>query len=182
MARSGQSLSLISGFHMAWWGGVIAAACFVSLIMIFYSLPFIGPYIWPAAIFIGWVGGRIMHRKLGLSSRHGVMSYSNRVTRYVWIGVGVISSCVLLAEVSQLVDFAGRGYLMIFLLCGLGLIVSSAAGNEPLLMLSGLGWFGVGILSLFYTPSAPIVYGATAIACIVFMTFPGLVIALRKPS
>lgn len=179
MARTGQSLSIISGFHMAWWGGVVALACLLDMIKIFYALPIGEAYIWAFAMLTGWVGNSVLTRKFKHSKRAGALAYVNRVTRYVWFSIGLISTLVLLFEAMELVDFAGRGYFIIFLMCGIGLVTTSAAGNEPLLLLSGIGWFVFGFGSVLFKPTEAVAYGVTVIACLVLLVLPGLIIGIR---
>lgn len=180
MARQGQSLSIISGFHLAWWGGIVAVASLLNLLIILYNFKLSGELVWAGLITVGWAGGRVLQRRLNRSVRIGRIAYANRVTSYVWIGVGVIASFVIFAEASGYVDFGGRGYFIVFLMCGLGLLATAAAASEPLLLLSGAGWFGVGVASLFAPPAAPLIYGLSIISCVVFFVLPGLVIGVRS--
>jgi len=150
------------------------------LMAIAEAFPFKIAYIWPVTMLIGWLGSIILQRKLNLFRRHGALAYVNRVTRYVWFGIGFASTLVILMETSQLADFAGRGYFIIFLLCGLGLVTTSAAGSEPLLLLSGIGWFLFGFASLFFPPTTQIIYGVSVIASVILLILPGLIIGIRK--
>ncbi len=179
MARQGQSLSIISGFHLAWWGVIIALVSLLSLIILVYELPVRIEPVWAVMIMIGWFGGRILQHKLNRSGRPGRSTHANRVTSYVWIGVGLAATFVTFAEGGGYIDFGGRGYFIIFLMCGLGLIATSAAGSEPLLLLSGAGWFGTGCISLFFPPAALVLYSITVISCLIFLVLPGLIIGIR---
>ena len=180
IARSGQSISIVSGFHFAWWGGVIAAACLVTLLAIEYSLPLRDQYIWPIAICLGWLGSRVITKKIRQDDRAGKRSFANQVTKHVWVAIGVAATVIILIEASQVVSFGGRGYFIIFALCAIGLVTTGAVAHEPLLGLSGAGWFASGAVTLFFAPSASLVYAATIIACIIFLVIPGLIIGVRK--
>lgn len=181
MAREGQSLSIVSGFHLAWWGGVIALASLLNLGIIIYDLPLRSEPIWGALIVIGWLGGRVLQQKLNRSARQqGRSTYANRVTAYVWASVGILASFIIFGEGSGYIDFGGRGYFIVFLMCGLGLIATAAAGSEPLLLLSGAGWFAMGLVSLFFMPAAPFIYAITVITCIVCLVLPGAIIGVRS--
>jgi len=180
MARTGQSLSIISGFHMAWWGGVVTLGCLLCLVKILYGFPVGDGHIWAVAMMIGWIGNSFLTIKFKQSKRAGALAYANRVTRYVWFGIGLVSTLVILFEATELANFAERGYFIVFLLCGIGLVTTSAAGNEPLLLLSGIGWFVFGFASLLFAPNETIAYGATVIACVVLLVLPGLIIGIRS--
>jgi len=180
MARTGQSLSIISGFHLAWWGGLVALTSLVSLLAVTNDYPLEPVYIWPASMFIGWVGNSLLHKKLNLSARQGALAYVNRVTSYTWATVGLVATLVVFAEAGQMIDFGGRAYFVVFLLCGIGLVVTSAAGTEPLLLLAGVGWLLIAFVSLFFSPQALISYCLTMIACVVFLVLPGLIIGVRQ--
>lgn len=180
MARTGQSLSIISGFHLAWWGCIVAFTLLIELYAKHNQIELAEIYLWPVTITLGWSGGHLLHKKLRLSQKKGALAYANRVTTYVWVTIGLVSVGVLLSEVSLLVSFGGRGYFVLFLLSGLGLVATAAAGSEPLLLLSGAGWILTGFASLFF----PILFEAieilTIIGCLIFLVLPGLIIGLRK--
>ena len=180
MAREGQSLSIVSGFHLAWWGVVIALASLLNLGIIIYDLRLSSEPIWGALIVIGWLGGRLLRQKLNRPARQGHSTYANRVTAYVWVSVGILASFIIFGEGSGYVDFGGRGYFIVFLMCGLGLIATAAAGSEPLLLLSGAGWFAMGLVSLFFMPAAPFIYAITVMTCIVCLVLPGAIIGVRS--
>ena len=181
-ALTGQALSIVSGLHLALWGAVVAAACFLNIVVIVYTLPFqLRPeLIWIGAMGVGWISGRYLQSRMDREKRPGALTYANRVTRHVWVGIGFLATFIIIAEASQLVDFGGRGYFFIFTLCAIGLVATAAAGSEPLLLLSGAGWFGAGVISLFFPPAAAFTLGVTLISCVVFLVLPGLIIGLRR--
>lgn len=180
IARSGQSISIVSGFHIAWWGTVVTLACLLNLLAVEYGLPLKDQYIWPVTMLAGWLGSRYIRGKLRRSKRAGKLAFANQVTQRVWMAIGIAATVVILTEASQIVSFAGRGYFIIFVLCALGLITTASVTNEPLLILSGAGWFLVGGGSLFLPPSTELIYAATIIASIIFLVVPGLVIGVRQ--
>lgn len=182
VALSGQALSIVSGFHLALWGVVVAAACFLNIVVTVYTLPFqVRPeLIWVGATGVGWISGRYLQKRLNQEKRPGASTYANRVTRYVWVGIGFLATFTILVEANAFVDFGGRGYFFIFMLCAIGLVATAAAGSEPLLLLSGAGWLGAGVMSLFFPPTATFTFGITLISCIVFLVLPGLIIGLRR--
>lgn len=180
IARVGQTISIVSGFHMAWWGGVVACACIFSLLASYQSIPIGDVHIWPITMLLGWIGSRWLGRKIAANPRRGEVAKANRTPTYVWASIGIAASIVTIGEAAHVFDFGGRAYFIVFLLCACGLIMTAAATNERLLLLSGAGWFVIGIISLSLPPFLPIIYGATIIACLVFMFLPGLIIATRK--
>lgn len=180
IARSGQSISIISGYHLAWWGGVVAVCCLINLLAVEYSLPLHDQYIWPVAICLGWFGSRYVSKMMRDNGRTGKRSFANQVAQRVWLAIGVTASLIIFVEASQIVSFAGRGYFIIFTLCAIGLVTTAAVANEPLLGLSGAGWFASGAITLFFVPSASLVYAVTVIACIIFLVIPGLIIGFRQ--
>lgn len=180
MARTGQTLSIVSGFHIAWWGTLVAVACGLSWWVDSASYPINTAYIWFVLPCIGWLGGRVLHKKLHLDQRKGAYAYANRVTKHVWVAIGLSASLMLGVEILNITSFAGRGYFVIFLMCAIGLVATAAAGRESLLLLSAAGWVFTACFTLFFSSSAHIVYMATVVACLVFLVLPGLVIGMRK--
>lgn|GEM_PF-3857747 len=179
VARTGQSLSIISGYHLAWWGAIVSLACAFELALMASGAAIHDGYIWASLILVGWIGGRLLQRRLNAPERAGSLSYANRVTRYVWLGVGIGACLIIGAEFTQLADLAGRGYFVVFSLCALGLVATAAAGAEPLLLLSGAGWFLAGFGTLFLPASTQIVFWVTIVSCLVFLVIPGVIIARR---
>lgn len=180
IARTAQSVSIISGYHLAWWGGVVTLACLLSLASLQQHLPLSEIYIWPATMVMGWIGSYLLRRKFLSARQSGLASEANRISRSVWISIGIAAAIVTIGEAISIFEFGGRAYFIVFLLCALGLIMTAAAVNEPLLFLSGAGWFLVGIGSLFFVPTAPVLYAATIVACLVFLILPGLVMGVRR--
>ena len=180
IARTGQSIQLVSGLHMAWWGFVVATAAATSLIAIGQAWPTLDIHIWLCAMLIGWLGSRLLVRRSSNATNSGSSAAPNHSTRVIWLGIGIAATLVTLGEAADLFDFGGRAYFIIFLLCALGLLSTGAAAKEPLLYLSAAGWFGVGAVSLFLAPSNLVIYSATIIACLIFLVVPGLIIGARS--
>lgn len=180
MAQSGQSLPIMSGFVLAWWGAILTLASIASLIVIDRGRSDLIAYIWPIVILAGWVGSRLIRVRLGLDRRDGAAAYPNRSSRAIWLAAGAVSSLLIGLESFELIDLAGRAYVIVFFLCGLALVATAYTVSEPLLLLSAGGWIASGFVSLFIDSSQMAVFALTAVTCGVFLAIPGLIIGLRK--
>lgn len=180
LTQSGKVTPIISGVYLVWWGTILTIASLLSAHLISKGRTDLIGMVWLVTITVGWIVIRILKARQARQSAKSASSMSDDITRTAWLFTGVVSTILIFLEIYGQIDLGGRAYLPVFLLCGFSLLITAQAAYEPMLIGSGIGWVTVGLASLFITNSQMLLFLLTAIAAGVFLTIPGLVIALRK--
>lgn len=180
MVEAGRATPVVSGYVLAWWGGSVAALALMSVAALRFGRSDVISIIWPVGIALAWITGRQLGKNLNASPVQVASTSANRATRLVWFVVGIMSTLLIVGESFGLISLGGRAYFPVFILCGMALMTTSIVASEPLLLMSAIGWFMAGIVSLFVAPSSEVTYGMTALAASVFLVVPGLVMAKRN--